>query len=186
MSKSDITRRLEKAIYTATIKQGVFGCFEVTIGWFGKERVDFITYDTKNIWRCYEIKSSVADFRSEAYKTFCGNYNYYVMTKELYEKVKLEIPTHIGVYIEGRCVKRPKRQEVTVEEEILKNSLIRSLAREADKLAKSNDPDLLNRLRRSLAREQEDKRRYSREYTDLKNKLYRKYGRNWEEVLELE
>ena len=35
--KTEDTKRLEMAIWNATNKQGVFGCFEVTIGWFGKD-----------------------------------------------------------------------------------------------------------------------------------------------------
>ncbi|MEJ9149089.1 hypothetical protein P4520_28825, partial [Bacillus thuringiensis] len=96
MAKTELTTKMERQIYAATNKQGVFGCFEVTIGWFGKERVDYLTLDTKGIWRCYEIKVSVSDFRSKANKTFCGHYNYYVIPEELYEKVKDEIPSHIG------------------------------------------------------------------------------------------
>mgnify|MGYP000163993137 CR=1 FL=1 len=55
--KTEETKRLERAIWKATNKQGVFGCFEVTIGWFGKERVDYMTYDTKGVFRCYESRS---------------------------------------------------------------------------------------------------------------------------------
>ena len=87
MAKTEETLRLERSIFKATKKMGVFGCFEVTIGFFGKERVDYMTYDTKGIFRCYEIKTSLSDFHSKAKKTFCGHYNYYVLTKELYEKV---------------------------------------------------------------------------------------------------
>ena len=87
MAKTEETLRLERSIFKANKKMGVFGCFEVTIGFFGKERVDYMTYDTKGIFRCYEIKTSLSDFHSKAKKTFCGHYNYYVLTKELYEKV---------------------------------------------------------------------------------------------------
>ncbi|QIA28621.1 hypothetical protein [Phage f2b1] len=186
MAKTDITTQLERQIYAATKKQGVFGCFEVTIGWFGKERVDYITYDTKGVWRCYEVKVSVADFRSSAAKTFCGHFNYFVMTQELYDKVKDEVPKHIGVYIGGYCAKRARRQELLVDEQVLKNSLIRSLSRETDKLIRSGDEALISRLRKSADKAQEDKQRYHREYTTLRNKLYAKYGRNWEEVLGVE
>lgn len=43
---------------------GVFGCFEVIIGWFGKERVDFMIYFIDNIIRCYEIKVIMVDLKS--------------------------------------------------------------------------------------------------------------------------
>lgn len=73
----------------------------MTVGWYGKERVDYITYDTKGIWRCYEIKVSKSDFHSKAKKTFVGHYNYFVLTRELYDEVKEEIPNHIGAYVWG-------------------------------------------------------------------------------------
>ena len=115
IAKTEKTAKLERSIWSATSKQGVFGCFEVTIGWFGKERVDYITYDTKGVWRCYEVKVSLSDFRSKAKKTFCGHYNYYVMPSELYEKVKDEIPSHVGVYVNGHhSAKRAKKQELSV------------------------------------------------------------------------
>ena len=98
MAKTEETLKLEKAIYNLTAKQGVFGCYEVTIGWFGKERVDYMTYDTNGIFRCYEIKVSKSDFYSKAKHTFLGHYNYFVMPTELYEEVKQDIPSHIGVY----------------------------------------------------------------------------------------
>ena len=60
--ESEKTLDAKDLIYMNFIKQGIFGCFEVTIGWNGKERVDFMTYDTKGIWRCYEIKVSKAEF----------------------------------------------------------------------------------------------------------------------------
>jgi len=184
MAKTDTTVELERAIYHATNKQGVFGCFEVTIGWFGNERVDYMTYDTKGIWRCYEVKVSISDFRSKAKKTFCGHYNYYVMTKELFEKVKDEIPSHIGVYTHGRCIKRPKKQELLVEEKVLKDSLIRSLAREAGKQFQSEDPLVINVMNRRINHYQKEAETYRGRYQELRNSLYKKYGRNWQDVLE--
>ena len=49
--KTQQTIEMENKIYAATRKIGIFGCFEVTIGIGGKERVDYITYDTKGIFR---------------------------------------------------------------------------------------------------------------------------------------
>ncbi|WP_229106420.1 hypothetical protein [Paenibacillus sp. 1001270B_150601_E10] len=126
MAKTAVTLSLERALESVTNKAGVFGCFEVTIGWDGKERVDYITYDTKGTWRCYEIKVSKSDFRSKAHHTFCGHYNYFVMTQELFDQVKEEIPEHIGVYINFeywpyiKNVKKAKRQELGIDEQVLK------------------------------------------------------------------
>lgn len=78
--KTAETVALEKSIRRVTRKTGVFGCYEVTIGFCGRERVDYMTYDTKGVFRCYEIKVSKADFHSAAAKSFVGHYNYYVLT----------------------------------------------------------------------------------------------------------
>src|SRR5690625_1456376 len=95
-TRSEITNKLAKAIYYQTNKMGTFGCFEVTIGIGGNERVDYMTYDTKGIVRCYEIKSSKEDFYSRAKWTFVGHYNYFVMTDETFQQVKNDIPKGIG------------------------------------------------------------------------------------------
>lgn len=179
MAKTEVTLEMERAIYKATNKMGVFGCLEVTIGYFGKERVDYITYDTKGTWRCFEIKVSKADFHSKAYNTFIGHFNYYVMPKELYEEVKNEIPDHIGVYIGGTLVKRPKRQPLGEDEQVLKNSLIRSLARDAEKLQKSENPDYTNRMNRLINNERKEKERYRTQYWNLMREVQEKYGVNW-------
>lgn len=74
---------------------------------------------------CYEIKSSVEDFHSEHGHNFIGDYNYYVMPYEVYEKVKDEIPYHIGVYVPSyndsqfNCLKSIKRAKCTSREKSL-------------------------------------------------------------------
>lgn len=156
MSKTKDTLRLERDIRIATHQMGTFGCTEVTIGFGGKERVDYMTYDTTGIFRCYEIKVSKSDFHSDSKLSFCGHYNYFVLTRELYNKVQDEIPDGIGVYVGQSCVKRPKKQDIdsklfttrrTIKgkstevsipwTEMLKDSLIRSLTRDSQKLFKS-------------------------------------------------
>lgn len=152
LAKTEMTEQLEKAIWEETNKQSVYCCFEVTIGFHGTERVDYMTFDIKGVWRCYEIKASKADFHSKASHTFVGNYNYYVLTQELYEQIKHEIPNHIGIYVRGTLVKNPKKQELAISEQMLKNSLIRSLAREAEKLYKSEKYDQIRSLKGQLTR----------------------------------
>jgi len=167
MAKTNLTKELEKRIYKATSKQGVFCCFEVTIGWFGTERVDYITYDTNDVWRCYEIKVTKSDFHSKAHTTFVGNYNYYVMPEKLYEQVKSEIPDHVGVYVGEKCVKRAKRQELSVDSQILKNSLIRSLSRDSEALMKLNDPNYINKLKTRIKKLESENQKIRRKYFDL-------------------
>lgn len=188
MAKTELTKQLEKEIWNATYKQGVFGCFEVTIGWFGDERVDYMTYDTKGIWRCYEIKISKSDFHSKAKKTFVGHFNYYVMTKELYEEIKKEIPQNIGVYLEGYCIKKAKKQELLVNEQILKDSMIRSLYREYEKFIKTCDIEYINRLKSSISRLERESRDNHNRYLTYSNAIFmicEKYNLNYEEVRKL-
>lgn len=180
IAKTELTLELEKSLYSNTSKQGVFGCFEVTIGWFGKERVDYITYDTKGIWRCYEIKVSKADFHSKANKTFIGHFNYYVMPRELYEEVKDEIPKHIGVHTGSCCIKNAKKQELQVDEQILKDSLIRSLCREAEKLFKSENIKYINKLKRKISRHEKETKEWRKYYNDLYKRVIELYGENWD------
>lgn len=47
----------------------------------------------------FELKLTKSDFHSDAKITFYGHYNYYVMSKELYEQVADEIPDWVGVYV---------------------------------------------------------------------------------------
>ncbi|MFS0882889.1 hypothetical protein [Metabacillus niabensis] len=180
MAKTDLTIELERRLWSATNKQGVFGCFEVTIGWFGHERVDYITYDTKGIWRCYEIKVSKPDFYSKAKKTFVGHYNYFVMTSELYEEVKQDIPAHIGVYLNGNySVKRAKKQGLKIDEQILKDSLIRSLSRDAGKLIQSENPSFVDLMNRRINNERKEKERYREQYQNLMREIRDKFGPSW-------
>ena len=71
-------------------------------------RVDFMRFKPvnnsvsgieKGDFYCYEVKSSVEDFHSKNGHNFLGDYNYYVMPEEVFEKVKNEIPYYIGVFV---------------------------------------------------------------------------------------
>lgn len=168
--KTQITKDLEQSALNTFKKLGTFLCFEVGINikqkafpiWYERalkhskkltidvpqkvtrevtEIVDLLSWEkSKNIWRCYEIKSSVQDFNSGHHITFVGHYNYYIMPKELYEKVKNKIPDYVGVYIQqGRWltnIKRAKKQNLLVGEDILQYSLIKSLYRDVENMRK--------------------------------------------------
>ena len=121
-----------------------YGTTEVTIDFQrngnGRELVDFISYDPKkDIFRCMEIKISMQDFRSNAKKSWYGNYNYLVLSYDLYQEQSLdnwksEIPAHVGIIVintstlERETVKRSSAIEIDdVQKDMLKNSLIRTL-----------------------------------------------------------
>lgn len=177
MSKSEITKQLEDSIRRATTKMGTFGCLEVTVNYNNRdERIDYLTYETKGIWRCYEIKSSLSDFNSNAAHTFIGHFNYYVMTNELYEQAKDKIPSHIGVYTYGYCKKKPKKQELQLEHEYLMYCLMRSIYSRWEKLSKSTDDDLINRYNRRISSLEREKHNISSKYYKLQNAVIDKYG----------
>ncbi|MEB8416429.1 hypothetical protein NGG16_03135 [Enterococcus casseliflavus] len=146
--KTELTRQAEKCLWNYTNKMGVFGCFEVTIGWFGNERVDYITYSTDNTIRCYEIKVTLADLKSKAKQTFIGDYNYLVVTKELWGIIQSDIELGWKYHDKGiivfseegigvKSVKKAKKKNVTFgTRATILESMIRSLNREVDKFYK--------------------------------------------------
>ncbi len=176
MAKTEETLKLEDEIYKATKNQGTFGCFEVTIGWFGHERVDYMTYNTKGEFRCYEIKVSVKDFHSKSRITFVRNFNYYVLTQELYEKVKNEIPKGIGVYVGGVCERRAARMELAVQKQVLFESMVRSLSREYQATRKSSDRKHMAGLKRDKDEAERRARIYENRYMNFKNAVYEAFG----------
>lgn len=127
-----------------------YGIAEVTVGFQrnkqGHERVDFLSYDARNdIFRCYEIKVSMNDFKSEAKMSWYGNCNYLVITQELFQEKPLqwwkdEVPEYVGIIVVNtksetkKAVKKATRLEIIGEvREMLKDSLIRCLFYENNK-----------------------------------------------------
>lgn len=53
----------------------------------------------KGDFYCYEIKSSVADFQSKNGHNFIGDFNYYVMPKDVADFAKDQIPFDVGILI---------------------------------------------------------------------------------------
>jgi hypothetical protein len=96
----------------------------------------------KGDFYCYEIKSSVEDFHSKNGHNLIGDYNYYVMLPEVYEKVKDEIPWKAGVYVPDgqylKSVKNAKRTDRTRSAAEMLLMMFRSAARDR-KLTKLAD-----------------------------------------------
>ena len=91
----------------------------------------------KGDFYCYEVKASVDDFHSKNGHNFIGDYNYYVMPKEVFEVVQKEIPWNVGVFIPSsdawrslESVKKARRKdrERPVSEMLL--MMFRSTARD--------------------------------------------------------
>lgn len=98
----------------------------------------------KGDFYCYEVKSSVEDFHSKNGHNFIGDFNYYVMPEDVFEKIKNEIPHHVGVFVPNgmnykgewydlKSVKKAKRKDRgrPVSEMLL--MMFRSCARERSK-----------------------------------------------------
>lgn len=134
-----------------------YGTTEVTLGFCrngrinGKtEIVDFMSYDMKkDIYRCYEIKVTMQDFKSHASKSWYGNYNYLVLSQELYNQQGLDwwkerIPEYAGIIAintktgSRETIKRASYRNVTDEhKQALKDSLLRTLFYQNRKLRKN-------------------------------------------------
>ncbi len=172
MAKTKETKRLEQLIYHRIHKTGTFCCFEVTIGFYGKERVDMLSMDTKGVFRCFEIKVSESDFRSTATKSFVGHFNYFVLTQELYDKVKDEIPSDIGVYVGSVNVKKAKKKEVTDEMcQTLKDSMIRSLHRYLEDYLKQGEDTEYRKLKANLSSARSQSKKYYKNWREAEGLL---------------
>jgi len=175
MAKTELTRQIEHALCREFHRQ--YGCLEVSIGIGSqiKERCDYIVYDHyKNIFRCFEIKVSKQDFKSSAAKSFVGHYNYFAMPWKLYAQVADLIPGEIGVYVISEsgllsCEKKAKKRVISENDiELLKDSMIRSLSRDANKLYLYDDEVLINEHKRELSRMKADRDRYYHECISLR------------------
>ena len=72
-------------------------------------------HKTLVVVHCYEVKSSVEDFRSKNGHNFLGDFNYYVMPEEVLEEIRSLIPWDVGVYVPQdaglHCAKRARRRD---------------------------------------------------------------------------
>ncbi|USS89979.1 hypothetical protein [Fructilactobacillus cliffordii] len=149
MTKTNDTRDLERRLWNYT-HSGVghaYGCFEVTIGVsvYNSKRqiVDFLSY-YKNDFRAYEIKVTLADLNSKNSLSLVGDFNYLVLTKELWDKIekmkqKPEALFYAGVMIPKdddtlQCVRKSGHPTVTFgKKALLMESMVRSMDRELNK-----------------------------------------------------
>lgn len=123
-----------------------------------------MTMDSKGIIKCYELKVTLQDLKSNAKKSWYGHYNYLVVSRELYNKVSdwdEYIPKHIGIIV-GDCLeskRKAQRCEVSAETEImLKESMIRSMYWKMQKYKDAQSIEKQKYLQskiRSLEREKE-------------------------------
>ena len=152
MGKTQLTLDIEEALYFYELEKGEIAVEEVGMpgDWGIVDTLALRTQaDGTHEWRCYEIKVSKSDFRSQARITFVGHYNYYVLPRPLYEQVKEEIPAFAGVILylpfqDGyhsevptkgtlSLVKKASRQEIPFDERQLMHTFLHALFREVRK-----------------------------------------------------
>ena len=112
-NRSEITAMLSDAVQKHINPHNdtrIYWAREVTFDYATQNavRVDFMKFKPvnntvsgieKGDFYCYEVKSSVEDFHSKNGHNFIGDFNYYVMPEEVFEKVKTEIPHNVGVFV---------------------------------------------------------------------------------------
>lgn len=203
MAKTRMTRLIEERLEENCREKRIYGCSEVTIGFYyaGKadELVDFMTIDSHDVIRCYEIKVSLADMHSNAKLSFYGDYNYFIVTQELFDAIdRWDVDlTNIGIIVAsplksfrrnqavsggveeydtvGLEVKvKPKR--VTINENIrsmLKTSLIRSIFWKMEKYKTRADNRNAEKLEAEIRHLEKDNREIRREHRLMENRYYK-------------
>lgn len=167
MSKRQDTIALENALIKQTREKRIYGCEEITIGFYnnghGNEVVDFMTMDSKGIIKCYELKVTLQDLKSTSKKSWYGHYNYLVVSRELYEQVSdwnEYIPDNIGIIVSERLEskRKAKRCEISLETEImLKESMIRSMFWKMQKYKDAQSLDKQKQLQSKIRRLEHEK-----------------------------
>lgn len=149
MSETNLTKKMKRHLYIEFNRTGKYPAFEVTLGeGYGDERVDFVLMDSQQIFKCYEIKSSIGDLISGSKLSFCGDYNYFVMPKSLYDNPRARsflgeyVVNGVGVYLFDednkeftlRLERKAKKKSVPLWKRTeLMCCMIRSLSRDAGK-----------------------------------------------------
>lgn len=156
MTKTDETKLLEEALHHRQITNGEYGCEEITIGFKGKgkgdEIVDYMTMDSRDVFRCYEIKVTLSDLKTDNALSFYGDYNYLVISESLYLRNPVwdnHIPPYAGILCGQnlRVIRQAKKKTVSDEtREMLKSSLLRSVYR---KYENYRDVEALNASRQN-------------------------------------
>lgn len=111
LGRADTTRRLSELLEKYMDPNNdprIYWAKEVTFdyGTSAPIRVDYMRFKPVNnsvsgieqgSCYVYEIKSSVEDFHSKNGHNMIGDFNYYVMPADVYEKIQMEIPYKVGV-----------------------------------------------------------------------------------------
>lgn len=203
LAKRRETLEIEKSLAQMCHEKGLYGCEEITIGFVnsghGNEIVDFMTMDSKGTIRCYEIKVTLPDLKSKAKKSWYGNYNYLVVTEELYDKISdwtVYLPEGVGLivgikrqhssFLELQCVFNPKKQVLIDSTKVmLKESMVRSLYYKMVKYMDAQSIEKMKELQKSerywekqFRTEQKERITYQRKVSRLERLKRRNEGKD--------
>lgn len=146
------TKEIENIAYNYLWKKGRYMVFEMAVpreiqNKYHRERLDLICYDSDGTFRGYEIKRDIGDFHSGCAWSWICNYNYFIMPKNLYDKVKDEIPDGIGVWVcydwtkNMDCVRKPKKRKLLCSKEALLLAMLQAFSREYKKYRKLKEKE---------------------------------------------
>lgn len=182
MPKRAETIELENSLIDMCKEKRLYGCEEITIGFAyqgrGNEIVDFMTMDSKGVIKCYELKVTLADLKSNAKKSWYGNYNYLVVSRDLYNKVKdfsEYIPDTVGIIVGTGLESIRKAKKMNINPEIglmLKESMVRSMYWKMDKYKDANSLEKQKQLNAKVRKAEKDKDAYYKRAVTAENLIY--------------
>ena len=174
MSKTEETKLLEDALHQRQIEKREYGCEEVTIGFKaggkGDEIVDYMTMDASDQFRCYEIKVTLSDLRSDNALSFYGDYNYLVVSDSLYLRNPVwenHIPPYAGILCgkDLRVIRQAKLKRIDEQtRQMLKSSLLRSVCW---KYENHRNAQILNDTRALIRQMEQMKQEYQNRIDEL-------------------
>lgn len=160
MPKTKETLVLENALDKTSREKREYGCEEVTIGFhnegLGDEIVDFMTMDAKEVFRCYEIKVTLSDLKTDNKKSFYGDYNYLVVSESLYAKHPTwenYIPPYCGILSGEKLTVRKQAKKKEIDDKtrgMLKDSLLRSVFWKYENYKDAKDLSMMKDLKKEL------------------------------------
>lgn len=184
MAKTQETLDLENALDQRSRERREYGCKEVTIGFahdsHGDEIVDYMSMDSRSVFRCYELKVSVSDLKSDARKSWYGDYNYLVCGMDLWNQqpaFENYIPPYAGILAGPDLIVKRKAQKRNIpdqQREMLKDSLIRSVFWKMDQYRNAENLKAMHELKHSLEALQQEYEAFRQE-TDRMRWTYQDY-----------
>lgn len=185
--KTRETLALEDALDKRSSERREYGCKEVTIGFkkdhHGDEIVDYMSMDSDGVFKCYELKVTLSDLKSDAKKSWYGDFNYLVVSKTLYAKNPIfenYIPPYVGILVgeELSIKKKAKKKEISKEQrDMLKDSLLRSVFWKMDTFRNADNLDKYKLLEKELETSKQELESF-RLLNDRKQWTYDDYE-NW-------